>query len=128
MQQLRMGGVGRRSHCVRLLARSDSEGLLGSVRRSAVATDSSVHQEKPAPGGESVKQMKKNGHKVAIAAAVGDDGGTWHAVANHTGHSVPVPGFARDDGYKAKLKGAELLSVKPEHVRVEWVRKDERRA
>jgi hypothetical protein len=64
---------------------------------------------------------KKNGHPVAIAPSE-EPGGTWHAVANHTGKSVPVPGVARVDGYQARLKGAELLAVKPEHVRVEWVR------
>lgn len=64
--------------------------------------------------------MRKNGHKTPMASVTACVG-TWHAVANHTGKSVEVHGFERADGYQAKLKGAELLGVKPEHVRVEWV-------
>lgn len=47
--------------------------------------------------------------------------GTWWMTANHTGRSVPVPGFGRLDGHAALIKGAELLGVKPEYVRPEWV-------
>lgn len=75
----------------------------------------------------------KNGHKAPIAEAQPVTG-VWHAVCNHTGDSVEVPGLAREQGYEARAIGALKLTnligeqVKPEYVRVEWVQKDERRA
>jgi hypothetical protein len=53
--------------------------------------------------------------------------GTWWAIANHTGDSIPVPGYERRQGYAARIDGARQLTelvgteVKPEWVRVEWV-------
>jgi hypothetical protein len=57
----------------------------------------------------------------------GSQAGRWVAVADHTGASIEVPGFEKQDGYRARVDGARLLSaslgvvIKIEWVRVEWV-------
>ena len=59
--------------------------------------------------------------------------GAWRGICDHSGHEVPIPGVAREDGHKARVLAAQKLSaelgveVRAEYVRVRWIEADERK-
>lgn len=71
----------------------------------------------PEPTGADAVTKPKRAKK---QPAKGAQRGTWFAVVDHLARAVPVPGVARTDGREAMVKGAELLAVKVEYIRIEW--------
>ncbi len=49
--------------------------------------------------------------------------GVWYAHTDWNGDCVTVSGFAKEDGHKARVRGAELLGVAVDWVRVRWEEK-----
>ena len=49
--------------------------------------------------------------------------GTWYAIADYCGTTVPVPGVARGYGHQARVIASTMLGLPLEWIRMTWLPK-----